>query len=72
MRKQFYFLSVLFYLIVQMSASSQDGYILVVGSSESDSSVVEILELAGFNERLRMLPEDWTIPVYLHQKNWIL
>jgi hypothetical protein len=49
MRKQLYFLSVLFYLIVQMSASSQDGYILVVGSSESDSSVVEILELAGFN-----------------------
>ncbi len=48
MKTKFRILLSLFYLLIQVSINCQDGYIIVIGSNESDLSVVTILEEAEY------------------------
>jgi hypothetical protein len=55
MKRKFYISLVLSYLLLQISAFGQ-GYIINVATDDSDSSVVKIIEDAGFT----VLRGDWT------------
>jgi hypothetical protein len=48
MKKKLYYLLTLVFLCSQISVSAQDGYILVVGSSTADQTVIDVLTEANY------------------------